>query len=320
MSKLWDELEAARQDCAFVFITHDLEFAATRAAKKYVVRDYDGASRWTIDLVPEQTGFTEELTTLILGNRRPVLFVESEEEKFDVALYRCCFPDWTVVPRGSCSDVIHSVVTLRRNEVFTRIKCRGIVDADGHDILEIEKMAEMGVDVLAVSEIENIILLPTVSRAVAEIEGYSAHEIEAKLVQLKAAIFADVKLPGAIDAVVMRHCRRRIDRISKRIDLSNASTVTELRDEYACQTAAVDIDSLAYDARAKIERAVSIGDLDTLLAIFDNKGLLAHAARILKNTRKDQFEGWLTRMLRNGTAPLLSAAIYEVIPRIVTPE
>ena len=28
MSKLWDELEAVRPDCAFVFITHDLEFAA----------------------------------------------------------------------------------------------------------------------------------------------------------------------------------------------------------------------------------------------------------------------------------------------------
>ena len=34
MSKLWDELEAARQDCAFVFITHDLEFSAARVAQK----------------------------------------------------------------------------------------------------------------------------------------------------------------------------------------------------------------------------------------------------------------------------------------------
>ena len=30
MAKLWDELEAVRQDSAFVFITHDLEFAASR--------------------------------------------------------------------------------------------------------------------------------------------------------------------------------------------------------------------------------------------------------------------------------------------------
>ena len=37
MSKLWDELEAIRADCALVFITHDLEFAASRAAQKFVI-------------------------------------------------------------------------------------------------------------------------------------------------------------------------------------------------------------------------------------------------------------------------------------------
>lgn len=34
MSSLWDQLESARQDCAFIFITHDIEFAASRIAKK----------------------------------------------------------------------------------------------------------------------------------------------------------------------------------------------------------------------------------------------------------------------------------------------
>jgi ABC-type branched-subunit amino acid transport system ATPase component len=67
MSKLWDELEAARPDCGFVFITHDLEFAAARIAQKFVISDYDPAPRWTIEVVPEDTGFSEELTTLILG-------------------------------------------------------------------------------------------------------------------------------------------------------------------------------------------------------------------------------------------------------------
>jgi len=316
MSKLWDELEAARQDCAFVFITHDLEFAAARAAQKFVVRDFDGVSRWTIESVPEQSGFNEELTTLILGSRRPVLFVESVEEKFDVALYRCCFPDWTVIPRGSCSEVIHSVVTMRRNQAFTRVSCCGVIDADGHEDGEIARMAELGVAVLAVSEIENLILLPSVSRAIAEHEGYTASEMDTKLAELKADILATVNTPGAIDTVAMRHCRRCIDRIAKRIDLGSASTVGELREEYARQTAALNIDALAHDARRRIEQAANNGDLPSLLAVFDNKGLLAHAASRLKNTRKGQFESWLMRVLRNGTVPTLSAAIREAIPRI----
>ena len=69
MSKLWDELEAKRSDCAFVFITHDLEFAVARTAQKFVIRAYDPTPRWTIEEVPEGTGFDDELVTLILGSR-----------------------------------------------------------------------------------------------------------------------------------------------------------------------------------------------------------------------------------------------------------
>jgi ABC-type cobalamin/Fe3+-siderophores transport system ATPase subunit len=315
MSKLWDELEAARQDCAFVFITHDLEFAAARAGQKFVVRDFDGASRWTIESVPEQAGFTEELITLILGSRRPILFVESKEDKFDVALYRCCFPEWTVIPRGSCSEVIHSVVTMRRNQALTRVSCRGFVDADGHEAEEIQKMAELGVMMLPVSEIENLILLPSVSRAIAEHEGYTANELETNLAALKADILNSVNAPGAIDAVVMRHCQRRIDRIAKKIDLGAASTIGELTAEYARQTNALDVEALANNTRRKIEQAANNGDLPSLLAVFDNKGLLAHAATRLRNTRKGQFESWLMRVLRNGTVPALSATIREALPR-----
>src|SRR5664279_4675756 len=63
MSKLWDELEGARPDCAFVFITHDLEFAAGRVAQKFVIRDYLPLPQWTVEAVPANTGFSEELTT-----------------------------------------------------------------------------------------------------------------------------------------------------------------------------------------------------------------------------------------------------------------
>jgi hypothetical protein len=132
MGRLWDELEACRQDCAFVFITHDLEFAASRVAKKFVLRDYDPAPRWTIEAVPENTGFDEELTTLILGSRRPILFVEGDQTSLDVAIYRCCFAKWTVIPRGSCEAVIHSVATMRHNHALTRVTCSGIVDADDY--------------------------------------------------------------------------------------------------------------------------------------------------------------------------------------------
>jgi len=114
MAKLWDELESVRPDCAFVFITHDLEFASSRVADKYVLREYNSKPYWNIEKVPTDSGFDEELTTLILGSRKPILFVEGTNDSLDIAIYRSCFTEWTIVPKGSCEEVIHSVVTMRK--------------------------------------------------------------------------------------------------------------------------------------------------------------------------------------------------------------
>lgn len=137
MSSLWDELEAARPDCGMVLISHDLEFVASRDGQKYVLRDYDPAAGWTIEAVPDDADFTEEVATLILGSRRPVLFVEGKGGSLDQAIYRACYPDWTIIPRGSCEEVIHAVVTMRANAALTRVTCAGIVDADAYDTAEV---------------------------------------------------------------------------------------------------------------------------------------------------------------------------------------
>jgi ABC-type dipeptide/oligopeptide/nickel transport system ATPase component len=316
MAKLWDELEAARQDCAFVFITHDLWFAASRTAQKFVIRGYDPSPRWSIELVPEDTGFGEELTTLILGSRQPILFVEGIDVSLDQAIYRCCFPNWTVTPRGSCEEVIHSVVTMRRNEVLTRVTCSGVVDADDYQAEEIAHLDRLGVAVLPVSEIENIILLPPVSRAIAMSDGYEGADLENRLSALKVAIFETLDSAALIDQVVMRYCRRRIDRLLKKIDLSEASTVDEITDLYVQATTALNVEDIAREAAERIQRAIQDQDLPSLLANYDNKGLMALAARHLKNQKLADFKSWLIRVLRNNKVPALDAAIRDSLPLI----
>ena len=316
MAKVWDELEAARKDCAFVLITHDLELAASRVAQKFTICNFHPAPHWTIDKVQDNTGFDEEITTLILGSRRPILFVEGVENSLDQAIYRCCYPDWTVIPRGSCKDVIHSVVTMRNNPEFTRITCSGIVDADHRSTKEIAHLNDHSISVLSVSEIENIILLPSVSRAIAELESYEGAELENILNKLKADIFATLNETNTINAVVMRYSRRRIDRFLKNIDLSTASTVPGLKEEYRRQTEELNVENIAQQAEACISEAIRDDDLTKLLSIYDNKGLMHLAAKHLKKSNRPAFESWLTRALRTNTMPKLIAAIAMCLPQI----
>lgn len=316
MSRLWDEIEAVRPDCAFVFITHDLEFASSRVAEKYVLREYNAKPYWTIERVPEESGFDEELTTIILGSRKPILFVEGSNTSLDIAIYRSCFTNWTIIPKGSCEQVIHSVVTMRRNENLTRVTCSGIVDADDYCTEDIEYLARLGIVTLPVSEIENIILMPNVSQAIAESEGYSGSELDAKLTGLSESIFQTLNSERAIEDVVVRYCRRRIDRTLKKIDLSDVGNISELKGKYMQETDALNIDAIAEESRSRIVAAIENRDLPVLLKNYDNKGMIALAATHLKSCRRQNFENWLTRALRNGSVPSLTSTIQELLPEI----
>ncbi|MEP2891264.1 AAA family ATPase [Tateyamaria sp.] len=316
MSKLWDAIEAARPDCSLVFITHDLHFAASRAAQKFVLRGYTAAPTWDIEPVPEQTGFSEELTTLILGSRKPILFVEGTEDSLDFAMYRARYTDWTVVPRSSCTEVIHSVVTMRKNEDLTRVRCTGIVDGDDYQDEDKAALEDLGIKVLSVAEIENLLLLPNVSSAIAQAEGFAGAELTEKLNALAEAIYQTLDTDPKIEAVVVRYCQRRIDRMLKKIDLSAAKTVEDLKGEFTARTGALDIESIAVKRTAEIEKALSEKDLPKLLAYYDNKGLIPIAATHLKGCHKDRFEGWISRSLQNGSCPQLTEALSNHLPEI----
>jgi ABC-type branched-subunit amino acid transport system ATPase component len=317
MAKLWDEIESIRPDCTLVLITHDLDFAASRVAQKYVVRDYRSTPAWNIEDMPQDSSFDEELVTLILGSRKPILFVEGTRSSLDMAIYRCCFPDWTVIPKGSCEDVIHSVVTMRRNESLTRITCSGIIDADDHNEEDIQHLSNLGIATLPVSEIENIILLPTISRVIAETEAYEGEDLEQRLESLAEAIFSTLQSDGAIDTVITRYCKRRIDRLLKKIDLSEASTVDTLLDKYLQETASLNISGIAESASHSIQLAIDNRDLSKLLIYYDNKReLMSLAATHLKRCRLSDFESWLVRVLQNNKFPSLIEAIRDNLPNI----
>jgi len=316
MAKLWDELESTRPDCAFVYITHDLEFATNRNAQKFVIRDYTPTPTWKIEAVPEDTGLSEELTTLILGSRRPILFVEGKETSLDLPIYRACYPNWTVIPRSSCSDVIHSVVTMRRNASLTRVTCSGIVDGDDYGQDDKDKLIELGIQVLPVSEIENLILLPIVTTAIAESEGHVGQAAVAKVTALTEAICRTLDTAQKIEKVVVEYCKRRIDRALKKVDLSDSSTVIGLQDQYDAATGEVDVPTIAAQRTQEINDAIAAKDLPKLLEYYDNKGLIALAASHLRNQRRDNFEEWVVRSLLNDTCPPLKQSLREVLPEI----
>ena len=108
---LWDEIEAMRPDCTYVYLTHDIDFAASRDnSKRLWIRSYNGDARiWDYELIENNDSFPEEVYMEILGSRKPILFIEgTDSNSIDSRLYPLIFPDYKVKPMGGCQKVIET--------------------------------------------------------------------------------------------------------------------------------------------------------------------------------------------------------------------
>jgi ABC-type cobalamin/Fe3+-siderophores transport system ATPase subunit len=317
LGRLWDELEGSRPDCAFVLITHDLEFAATRSGRKLVIRSFSPPASWTVEEVPDDTGFDEQLTTLILGSRRPILFVEGEGGSLDLAIYRACYPDMTVVARGGCQQVIRSVRSMRANASLTRVTCAGLLDADSRTEADLASLAADNISVLPVSEVENLLLLPRVASAILDHDSHDEADKAVRLSKLKAELFAEAAKPDVQTAIVVGYCRKRIDRALKIVSFEDVKGEAELGLQLMARVATIDVAAFAEEVRDAIIKAIADDDLDALLRIYDRKKhIINTAARYLRGGHKDIFVGWVMRAIRTRNDPNYGMRSNPWCPRL----
>ena len=323
ISNLWDEIEKLRPDCSFLMITHDIEFAATRVAKKYVIRNYYSDPAWDISEIPDSE-LDEQTITLILGSRKPILFIEGEKTSLDMETYRLCYPEWTVISKGSCKNVIQAVSSLRKlNEdmPILNIKCAGIVDRDTRDSSQIEELKEQGIKVLRYSEIENIFSLPSVANEVLKIEGFTNSKLTNEQEKFKVELLGHIKnelLDDKLEKFVVKRIHRRIDTYLKNINLSNTQNSNEMKDKLISEVSALTdskINEWISEMKNEIQACINNEDIDGLLCIYENKGLLAKTASILAGTSKSNFEDWLMRQMQVPNSSLLQA-IKAVLPEL----
>jgi hypothetical protein len=165
---LWDAIEAERPDCTFVYLTHDLDFAASRkGAKKIWLREYEN-EQWEWKLIPETEAFSEPLFLEILGSRKPILFVEGDKGSLDYFIYGKLYPEWSIIPCGSCEHVIHATASFGEMHQLHSNSCRGIVDFDGRTAVDVEQLRQHKVNVLPFGQIENLFLLEEVLQYIAK--------------------------------------------------------------------------------------------------------------------------------------------------------
>lgn len=214
---LWDEIERMRSDCTFVYTTHDLAFASSRSHETVIwVRSFDPVElTWAYDIMPHSETLPDEMYLAILGSRKPVMFIEGDGiNSIDSKLYPLVFPEYTINSLGSCDRVIEATRSFNATRSFHNLDAYGIVDRDRREDPEVRYLRSRRVLVPEVAEIENILMLEDVIKAVARSTGSNPKEAFSKVKRTIMKLFK-----GAIERQALQHTRHHLKKtVTYRID------------------------------------------------------------------------------------------------------
>lgn len=203
-------LFAKRQDCAFVISTHEIALPiANHAANVVILRSClwngDQAGAWDAEVLKSGTDLPEDLKRDILGARRRILFVEGESNSLDLQLYGGLFPELSVIPKGSCEEVIRAVKGLNGSYEHHHVEAIGLIDRDDRAHVEVNELAQGNVFALDVCSVESLYYCSDAIEAVACRQAESlGHDpkvmLEAAKQNALEAIGADQDLPERMAA------------------------------------------------------------------------------------------------------------------------
>ena len=314
-ASLWDAIERERPDCLFVYLTHDLEFAASRAdAVKIWLKGFDGAN-WEWEVVPQLATVPEDVLLAILGSRKPVLFVEGEQGGGDYALYSRIYPGWTIIARETAAHVISATRSLPA--VHPGLTYAGIVDRDFRSDEEIASLATLGVHVLNVHELENLFLEEGVLRAaVAEaLSGLASDKpVEDVVTEIKAFVLEELaksrhRLASTFAAWRARRAFLGFDMKAQGLDALVQAV------EAASPTAAVR--KAFVEAESLIERILREGDYQAALRILDHKGLVKKVDRFIGLSPGD-YPSFVRRLITHDRGEPVLNALRASAPNLKT--
>ncbi len=305
--RLWDAIEQARPDCTFIYITHDLGFAASRnGATKVWLREY-AVHGWIWDEVPDTNDFPEEMLLEIMGSRKPLLFVEGERSSLDNFIYGKVYTSKAVIPCGSCEAVIHSTNSFANLAAAHHNTCRGLIDNDGRAEAEIEMLNGMGIDVLKVAIVENLLLIEPVLRLAAEKLGHDPTE---KIDAVKSKVFEMLQNRRArvIASLAQREIETKLRQIGK-LEGDEAAFTSA----YAITFSSVDPKAIYSHWEAVILKVISDKDYGSALKYYNIKGLADATAKQAFGT---DFRKQIMRWLRGKESEEVVRTLQTVLPLI----
>ena len=272
---LWDKIESLRDDCCFIYLTHDLDFAANRDTKSKIwLRSFDGES-WCWEGVPCIDELSEDSLLEIIGSRKPILFVEGEKNCYDHKIYQAIYSDYLVLPKGSCSKVIESTKALKSNPSLHHLNVKGLIDRDHRTEEELTSLRKHGIEAIEFAEVENLLCAEGLIKYVASTLELDPSETYNKV---KKFIFSEFKkeLANQVSNKVSFDIKFKLNMFD------NSSTgVVEISKQLNSVIESINVDELYQLYYREFTNYIEYGDYSSVLKSFNRKSLSSRVSGLL---------------------------------------
>ncbi|OCK50956.1 hypothetical protein BA768_04005 [Chryseobacterium sp. CBo1] len=272
VNKLWDSLENERKDCIFVYLTHDLDFASSRKANKFWIKDFSFPNKWDIQTIPENE-IPENILMKLLGSRKKILFCEGKMDSLDTKIFEIIFNDFTIAPVQSCSHVINYVRAFNKIQMKNTLAI-GIIDRDFRVQDQLTKLETENIFSYSVAEVENLFLLKEFVLKFAEHkkEVIDFDQLEEKVIKM---LLRDRELQSS------NYLSSFINYNFSESHVKKGNTEAEVNKNLKDFINTINLNRLYTERTVLIDSIISGKKYDEAIKIYNNKGLLGCVEELL---------------------------------------
>ncbi|MGL4410816.1 MAG: DUF4435 domain-containing protein [Bacteroidales bacterium] len=300
LSQVWDEIERCRPDSMFVYLTHDISFTSSRSnSRKIWIKSINSSSlAWDYGVIDTIDTFPEEIYLEMLGSRKPILFIEGTDKfSIDSKLYPLIFPDFTVKPLGSCTKVIDTTKAFAEQRRFHLLDSYGIVDRDRRTDSEVDSLRRKNIFVPDVAEVENLLMMEPVIRAVARRMLYDENAIFAEIKRNVVQLFHE-----EIEYQALLHTRHQVRRKIELMIDRRVESIDELSLHISTLTDGLDTTSMWSSICEQFAVYVANEDYNSILRVYNQKGMMSRSRlfQLCGFSNKDRYLNYILSLLKEN--------------------
>lgn len=308
MCRLWNRIEEIKENCLFIYITHDLDFASSRnIADKLWIKKYIHPNKWEWEIIPRSEEIPENLILKIIGSRKNVIFTEGDLTSLDCQIYQKIFDDYFIVPVGGCQDVINSVKGMKNNPSLHYLNAYGIIDRDFRKDEEIKLLKDSNIYTLNVAEIENLLCTEKVIRIISQHLHLNPDEIFCDV-----KIFILEELKNNLERQVSRYTSIRIQ---SKLNSFDKKVIGEenLERSFNDLIANIDINEIYNESTSIYQSIIDNADYEKALKYYNEKSLLKRIS-LKFGLRLGEYEDLIGRLLFTDRKNDLVSAFKDYLP------